>query len=380
MKNQYVILTGGKNNAGDFLIKYRAKDLFKTIRPDRDIIDLNAWESFDSEKVKLINESRALILMGGPALVKNMVPQVYNLAQVIDLIKVPIILMGVGWKSKRGRWSDTIDYELNKTTLYLLNKVKNSGYISSVRDFYTLELLRSYGIENVVMTGCPAYYDRKYLGNNFGAENIERVAFSLGVSHLESPAMLVQMNEIILNLNSRYNNKLQVVFHHSLNREKYLNNDRALSHHQLKHNKIADWLELNEISYVDISGSAEALIAYYSKIDLHIGYRVHAHIFMNSVSRKSVLISEDGRAKGVKSVIYGTVLDGYLDYRVAFSHKILSKLFSSYSRYSANEDLLKQLNHTLDYEELTNYTNMKISREVIDLRYNDMRTFINQLP
>ena len=46
---------------------------------------------------------------------------------------------------------------------------------------------------------------------------------------------------------------------------------------------------------------------YYSKVDLHIGYRVHAHIFMNSIAKKSILISEDGRAKGVKGVIGGIV-------------------------------------------------------------------------
>ena len=41
MKDQYVILTGSKNNAGDYLIKYRAKQLFANLRPDRKIIDIN---------------------------------------------------------------------------------------------------------------------------------------------------------------------------------------------------------------------------------------------------------------------------------------------------------------------------------------------------
>ncbi len=47
MKEQYVVLTGSKNNAGDYLIKYRAKKLFKEFRPDREIVDYNAWEKFD---------------------------------------------------------------------------------------------------------------------------------------------------------------------------------------------------------------------------------------------------------------------------------------------------------------------------------------------
>ena len=44
MNESYVILTGSKNNAGDFLIKHRAKQLFAKLRPNREIIDLNAWE------------------------------------------------------------------------------------------------------------------------------------------------------------------------------------------------------------------------------------------------------------------------------------------------------------------------------------------------
>lgn len=51
MKDKYVILTGSKNNAGDFLIKYRAMMLFEKFRPDREIIDYNAWEEFNYEKL-----------------------------------------------------------------------------------------------------------------------------------------------------------------------------------------------------------------------------------------------------------------------------------------------------------------------------------------
>lgn len=78
---QYTILTGSKNNAGDFLIKYRAKQLFKELRPDRDIIDFNAWEEFDKEKLKIVNESKALILLGGPSLQKLMRPNIYKMTK-----------------------------------------------------------------------------------------------------------------------------------------------------------------------------------------------------------------------------------------------------------------------------------------------------------
>ena len=380
MKNQYVILTGSKNNAGDFLIKYRAKALFKIIRPDRDIVDLNGWESFDDYKLQTINESRALILMGGPSLVKNMVPNVYNLEEYIDAIKVPVILMGVGWKSKRGNWEDTYNYDLNRPTLKLLNKVKGSEFLSSVRDYHTLNVLRFKGIENVLMTGCPAYYDYKYLNKDFAENKIEKVSFSLGVSFIESPSMFRLMKENVLECKKHFKGNFEVVFHHSLNRKDFKDKHKKISKHVLKHNQFADWLDENNIKYIDISGSAKNLINYYSNVDLHIGYRVHAHIFMNSISKKSILICEDGRAKGVKGSINGIVLKGFLNFKNKFHNKVLNKLIPNYDKFKSNLSLSKELVSEIEYEKRINFSRMKNSRKIIDSNYKVMFDFLNQLP
>jgi hypothetical protein len=60
VKDYYVILTGSKNNAGDFLIKYRAKKLFAALRPDRDIVDLDAWKPFDAATLELVSKATVL--------------------------------------------------------------------------------------------------------------------------------------------------------------------------------------------------------------------------------------------------------------------------------------------------------------------------------
>lgn len=68
-----------------------------------------------------------------------------------------------------------------------------------------------------------------------------------------------------------------MVFHHSLDKDKFTTHG-ATSMHNQRNNEFAKWLEEQNINYVDISGSAENLINYYS-VDLHIGYRVHVHIY-----------------------------------------------------------------------------------------------------
>ncbi|MFK8038846.1 MAG: polysaccharide pyruvyl transferase family protein [Crocinitomicaceae bacterium] len=381
MKNQFVILTGSKNNAGDYLIKLRAKQLFANLRPDREIIDINGWETLTEENLKIVNDSRALILMGGPALVENMLPNVYGISDALDKIKVPIIMMGLGWKSVQGNWENTYSYKLSPITNKLVQLVSNSGFLSSVRDYHTLNSLRFNNCDSVLMTGCPAYYDEQFIGTDFNAKPVEKVAFSLGVSFVESPSMEKLMKENILACRSKFADKsFEVVFHHSLDREKFKGAYQPASTHVKKHHLFVDWLEANKIKYVDISGSAENLMNYYSQVDLHIGYRVHAHIFMNSTARQTILISEDGRAKGVKGAIGGIVLNGYSHFKNGFISKVFNRLFSFYDRFSSNIYLTKELLAEIDYEEKTEFSRMKNSRKTIDSNYLIMQQFLKQLP
>jgi hypothetical protein len=381
MKNQYVILTGSKNNAGDFLIKFRAKKLFKELRPDREIIDFNGWEEFDDEKLKTVNESKALILLGGPALIKGMRERIYKMTKDLNDIKVPIIMMGIGWKSINGNWEDTYNYSLNDEDIKLLEIIDSSGHLSSVRDYHTLNAIKFKGFDNFLMTGCPAYYDLDFINKKVQNPLIKKVAFSLGVSFIESSSMEKLIKENILAIKDKFQDKeFEVVFHHALNKEKFLSVHGSTTKHSNKHNEFANWLDGKNIKYKDISGSAENLMNYYKTVDLHIGYRVHAHIFMNSISKLSILISEDGRAKATKDVIGGIVLDGYNSFDESFLGKVLNKLFDSFDRYKASEYLTKELLSNIEYENTIDYLRISNSRNQIDHNFNIMKKFMHQLP
>jgi hypothetical protein len=381
-KEYYVTLTGGKNNAGDFLIKYRAFNLFKELRPDRDIIDFNEWEEIDDKRLNIVNNAKALILLGGPGILPSMYPTIYKLRDNLDDIKVPIIMMGLGWKDPQGDWKNTYNIDFDKTTILLLDRIKRDGFLSSVRDYHTLNTLQINGYKNTLMTGCPAYYDRNYIDNDIDIDKIEKIAFSLGVSFVDSISMEKQMKVIILKLKEQYLNKsLEVVFHHSLDIEeiKKVYGSQHL-HHVKRHLEFTKWLGENNIKYIDISGNADNLINYYSNIDLHIGYRVHAHIFMNSISKFSILLNEDGRGKGVKGVIGGIVIDAYDSFKLDFISKVLNKLLNSFDRYIDNKYIVSELFNNIKYEEQIKYNRIKSSRKSIDMNFNVMKTFIKQLP
>jgi hypothetical protein len=383
MKDQYVILTGSKNNAGDYLIKYRAQKLFENIRPDRTIIDYNGWEELSEEKLATINSSRALILMGGPSLQNKMVPSVYNLPLDINKITVPIITMGIGWMSPNGNWTNTYNYELSSRSIELLKRIEDSGYTSGVRDYHTLNALKFNGFNSFKMTGCPAYYDLPTMHSLDREKNtsVQKIAFSLGVSFVKSKKMEQLMKDNILRLKDKFKHEnFEVVFHHSLDKGIYNGVYKGIKNHFQKHLDFSKWLTNNGIHFIDISGSAENLINYYSGVDFHIGYRVHAHIFMSSISKYSLLISEDGRAKGTKDVIGGIVLDSYLKCKDSFIAKGLSQISSLYDRYIPNLNLTKDLVHNIEYEMHTDFYRLNLSYKNIKENFEIMKAFLKQLP
>lgn len=379
-KAYYVVLTGSKNNAGDFLIKHRAFKLFTELRPDRKIVDLNSWESFDEKTLSLVNNSKALVLLGGPALQKNMYPGIYPLSRRLSDIQVPITMMGVGWKSLSGNWADSRNYELSESTLELLSRIEKDSLFVSVRDYHTLNVLDSNSITKGVMTGCPATYDLDYVGSStIEPTEVKNVGFSLGVSFLYSKSLKVQMENAILSTRKIFPNaKFEVVFHHGTTNE-FLNTPSAKKDHLGGHQRFISWLKERDIEYTDISGSADNLVNYYSQCDVHIGYRVHAHIFMNSISKPSVLIAEDGRGKALRDVFGGLVLDAFDSVGMGVISKIFRRL-KIFDTFSTSSNLVPELCKAIEYEYNYGLPRISTARNVIDSNYKVMKDFIKSLP
>jgi hypothetical protein len=377
----YVTLTGGKNNAGDFLIKHCASNLLKEFRTDRELVDLNAWEPFDNEKLEIVNKSNALLLTGGPALQYNMYPSIYKLTDDLNKIKVPIISMGIGWKSLNGDWNDIKDYKLSRETKKLVARMAESGYQSSIRDYHTRHVLEKEGMDNVLMTGCPALYSSNHIGKRI-EENAKpkKVYFSLGVGFAVSLAMEQSVKEIVLKLKESFSDaEFSVKFHHSVDKS-FFSTPGANSKLYYKNVEFEKWLETMGIDYEDISGSAENLINCYRDCDFHIGYRVHAHIFMSSISMPSILLAEDGRGRALKYVMGGVILDSYVKREDSLIKKVAGKVGLNSDPFVVDDYFPELLISTINSEFNTGMPRLKSVRNNIDLHFNLMKVFINQLP
>lgn len=380
-KSYYVVLTGSKNNAGDFLIKDRALRLLATYRPDREIVDLDAWKPLGASSLDIVNDSEALIFLGGPALQASMFPKIYPLTKDLDGIKVPMTTMGIGWKSSSGSMKAVRNYALSDKTVSLLSKIENSGLLSSVRDFHTQKVLQQRGFKSFINTGCPALHDldRELFNPNVSDTSINRIAFSLGVSFLSSPAMEKQMKTTILGLRDNFpDSHFDVIFHHSLD-ESFLKTHGASHPHLEGHRQFRDWLVNEGIDYIDISGSAERLKSYYQGVDLHVGYRVHAHIYMTSVGKLSLLIAEDGRGKALRSVIGGCILDAGEGTSDSLATKILARLGLK-DRYNVDERIPLDVIQMICHERDNDFPMTRSSQCLLPHYRNLMRRYIEQLP
>lgn len=379
-RNHYVVLTGSKSNAGDFLIKHRGKRLLAALRPDRKLLDFNAWEPLEGERLDAVNRSAALILLGGPALQPDMYPAVYRLVPDLSRIKVPVFTMGIGWRSASGAWSAAMAMRLSPATRDLIGKTAESGRQISVRDYHTLEVLRSNGFRHVLMTGCPALYDLDALAKSapvIGA--IRKVGFSLGVGFLWSQSLRRQMEELIVRSRDVFRDaRFDVLFHHPLEAW-FLETHNAPRIYYEGHRAFRDWLERRGISWLDLSGSAEKLIDHYGGCDLHLGYRVHAHMFMCSVGKPSILLAEDGRGAALKEVIGGSIFPAAGPAPFPFLNRVLQRLGRA-RRSRALPGAADLVIHEIEYGLAHGNSRLAGVRANIEAHYPVMRRFIAALP
>lgn len=230
------------------------------------------------------------------------------------------------------------------------------------------------------MTGCPALFGLGYLDTPL--ENTmkpKRIGFSLGVSIKRSRRMERQMKEAILSVRDLFQaSQFDVLFHHGIGSE-YLETNGASIELYEANMRFKNWLELEGISYRDLSGSAEGMEEYYGRCDLHIGYRVHAHIYMTSISKPSVLLIEDGRGEALHKTIGGVALKAYRKVHRGNVATLLDKVGVRIDNMVPSLGFVKDLSGILSYE-ISKGVQFKQPQASRNALYPVMKQFLESLP
>lgn len=281
-----VILTGAYKNIGDHLIGYRAKELLRKY-VDEDILELDRRENLDDYLDK-INNSKALILCGGPAYNEKIYPNIYKMCKNLDDIKVPIIPFGLGLSKSDININNFLFTEESKR---FITRVHKNIKFSSCRDNMTKKMLASININNVEMTGCPVWYDLDSIGKSFKKDNkLKKIVFTTPAH----PLRLIQTLRLMLVTKKNFPSaKVYCSFHRGLFHESLLK-----LHYSLSYMIMALFAKILGFENVDVSKELSDL-NFYKKCDFHLGYRVHAHLFFLSNRIPSILINEDIRGRGM---------------------------------------------------------------------------------
>lgn len=319
------------NNAGDFLIASRARDLLQEYRKDRITCTLDRWNALSKGDIDLINGSKGLLLTGGPAVRSNIYPGIYPLTPNLDDIKVPIITFGIGWKNSSLDLSTAYDYRISSTARPLIDRLATNSCMNSVRDYESQVVLHHAGLSNVCVTGCPVLFASDDEIDRVRGMKKNRIIFSLGVSYRDDPRMENQAKEIILFLQSAFSDsELVVALHHSTDLSGSYASTSTADLQRVAQTKFISWLEVNSIHYSDVSGGVEKMLDLYSGAKIHIGYRVHAHILMNSWGMPSMLIAEDSRGVSMAKISGGPLYLSNGSRRLGLLEKAFSKLNKGY--------------------------------------------------
>lgn len=289
------LLSGADKNAGDFLIVHRSKQLLLELIEGCELVDFPRNRPLDS-RIEEINSCDAIVLAGGPGYVPDMYPGRFPLLSDLSKINPPFFALGMGGYTPTPHIEGTT---FSGSSRQLLDRMESDGFGLGCRDILTQRLLQANGYDGALFTGCPAWFDLSKVGQAAllrkpRREDVRSIAISdpAILRNIDSPKFLVK--EL---MEAFPGARIKLVFHRGWMSDKFSSPDLAKGQARL-----AQWAESVGVEPVDISYSFEGF-SVYDECDLHIGYRVHAHLYNISQRKPTYLIEEDGRGYGANDAL-----------------------------------------------------------------------------
>lgn len=291
------VLHGAFKNAGDFLIRERAKKLLLAEYPDAEMVDFLRGEQLDP-CIDRINSCDIAIITGGPCYMEDFYPSpAFRFVSDLERIKIPMMVLGAGWYGMRPEDASVYTFHFTPATEKLWRFVERSGASMGCRDWYSYRLLYSHGFLNALMTGCPAWYSLEHIGETRLRQDLLINGRRICISEPAYYSSYTFLPDLFEFLHHRFpDSPLEFISHRGAH-------SGAADPDSLEAcAKLPGLLREKGITFRNIAGSADGF-SVYDSCGLHLGFRVHAHIYNLSVRNVSILLKEDGRGTGVDQAL-----------------------------------------------------------------------------
>lgn len=361
------LLTGAYVNAGDFLIEERAEELLKYAIKD---VNIHKYKRNDIYKyINEINDMKAAVFSGGPIYLENIEKYItppggekeYCIKQY-EALKVPFMIIGGGWFGRGGSNNLVFNYKFTNWSKSFIGKIDSTGFGLGCRDIPTVNVLKKEGFKNIYMTGCPAWYSLKYINiNEIRNTNISNICISDPANKKYYPIV----NELINYLRKNFpKSRIKFIFH----RGEIQNNRYTKDFYRNVYE--------NGIEVLNIEKDSKGFYIY-DNCDLHIGFRVHAHIYNLSIRNKSILIEEDGRGYGVNSSLGLVSIKAYNEI-LQCSYDNINKLVHLIGK-DININVVDEIDTYLNILHKTDFQYMNNAFYLMQKYYKNMICYLNQL-
>jgi hypothetical protein len=308
----YLLLHRALRNAGDALIFERGRRLIETFRPTEDLAFAEGWHPLAEQlPAALLRAARAVIVVGGPGYGNGLAGR-YPLG--LDPERdPPLIFLALGSAIVPGTAAQLASFRFDAPSRSFLDAIAARSAYLGARDRLTAGILERNGFERVLMTGDPAWYDLEQL------DAPQRRPSAIGRLAFTPPANPVFFDQAI-----RVARALAAAFPGA--------SGSVVHHRGVQRPFVALATELGWED-VDITGSADGF-AHFDSVDLHVGYRVHAHLYAISHGIPTYLVAEDSRGLGMLQTLGPLGLTGFSEradgplHRLAMRH--LPRLANAY--------------------------------------------------
>lgn len=285
MKRRFGLLTTfpatGSQNVGDALITDSLKRIL--LHLDERTTFIQAFRGDDlSSRLDDFNSCDALLLPGF-AIRRDTWPRIYALTDNPSDITAPIVAVGAGVKDDSSHRIDQA-HALPPSigTRAILQRIAADAGFIATRDSYTQAAVSAYDLPAKTVGDC-ALFDPPHIGKPL---QIPPAIRSVGFTPPRRPHLVGQAIEIISAVSTSWPDATISILRHGRPNA----TERKVE-------------ERSGVRVIEVSGEDTTSLIAHDDFDLHVGYRVHAHLYRLRTRRPSLLLEEDSRAIGFNRLL-----------------------------------------------------------------------------